>query len=564
MSYLYQQAGRDYIVFERNDVAGSFYVRYPRHRTLISINKRFTGSTNHEFNLRHDWNSLISNNRSLELRHYTDEYFPNADTYVQYLNDYASANHLNIQYNTNITRVEKEGSLFHLTDQHGTVYTCDMLIVSTGISTQYVPNVAGMELVERYDTMSVDPEDFIDQRVLILGRGNSGYETATNLVGAAAFIHLGSRHRMKQAHQTHYVGDLRAINNQLVDTYQLKSLDAFMTFDFDTDKRVGIRKNDAGEFEICFQPNETARDNSIEARTAVYDRVLLCTGFKFDFSLFGNSIKQGGVFNNKYPAVKPNYESTETSGMYFAGTNTHSVDYRRSAGGFIHGFRYTTRSLFRHLEWRYHQVPWPYVTLAATDVTDHIIQRINEASALYQMFGVLSDVVFIRDDYTGVYLEDVPIGAMTDAKGLTGHENGPFIIINYEYGPGFSGPGRDILDDGQGFTLAEQADKCGFLHPVLYYYEKTDDLTWNNITGKVESGTPPQVHHIAEDLHTDWTARNSHVIPLRRFVESLFKEDLRDYTIDSCFKLFLSHGWSLPLACKQHYLAGQLVDLPSM
>ena len=181
--------------------------------------------------------------------------------------------------------------------------------------------------------------------------GNSGYETATNLVGAAAFIHLGSRHRMKQAHQTHYVGDLRAINNQLVDTYQLKSLDAFMStpcchgvmslrnkvqtcsliycicsctaFDFDTDKRVGLKKNEAGEYEICFQPNETASmscenafyiclftwthnyihskitstwfvhhcytsachsagDNSIEARTAVYDRVLLCTGFKVE------------------------------------------------------------------------------------------------------------------------------------------------------------------------------------------------------------------------------------------------------------------------------------------
>ena len=66
----------------------------------------------------------------------------------------------------------------------------------------------------------------------LLLAGNSGYETATNLVGAAAFIHLGSRHRMKQAHQTHYVGDLRAINNQLVDTYQLKSLDAFMSMPY--------------------------------------------------------------------------------------------------------------------------------------------------------------------------------------------------------------------------------------------------------------------------------------------------------------------------------------------
>ena len=140
---------------------------------------------------------------------------------------------------------------------------------------------------------------------------------------------------------------------------------------------------------------------------------------QFDFSIFGNGIEQGGARGNKYPAIKPNYESSQTPEMYFgglsvvlfhlqlrvyimvakmhtslwwwrckifgllplvAGTATHSIDYRRSAGGFIHGFRYTTRSLFRHLEWKYHQVPWPSVTLDATDLTDRIIQRINEAS----------------------------------------------------------------------------------------------------------------------------------------------------------------------------------------
>lgn len=36
-----------------------------------------------------------------------------------------------------------------------------------------------------------------------------------------------------------------------------------------------------------------------------------------------------------------NYESVENPHMYFAGTNTHSLDFRKSAGGFIHGFRYT-------------------------------------------------------------------------------------------------------------------------------------------------------------------------------------------------------------------------------
>ena len=79
---------------------GSFFRQYPRHRQLISINKRHTGnrdqshvfiikdmctcigSTNHEFNMRHDWNSLLSNNTKLELRHYTTKYFPHADDIV--------------------------------------------------------------------------------------------------------------------------------------------------------------------------------------------------------------------------------------------------------------------------------------------------------------------------------------------------------------------------------------------------------------------------------------------------------------------------------------------------
>ena len=47
---------------------------------------------------------------------------------VKYLNDFATAYQLNIQYNTNITRVEKD-SLFYLTDQEATTYTCSVVIV---------------------------------------------------------------------------------------------------------------------------------------------------------------------------------------------------------------------------------------------------------------------------------------------------------------------------------------------------------------------------------------------------------------------------------------------------
>lgn len=68
MGYFLQRAGRDYIIFERANTSGAFFVKYPRHRKLISINKRYTGKTNKEFNLRHDWNSLISDDESLQMK----------------------------------------------------------------------------------------------------------------------------------------------------------------------------------------------------------------------------------------------------------------------------------------------------------------------------------------------------------------------------------------------------------------------------------------------------------------------------------------------------------------
>lgn len=52
------------------------------------------------------------------------------------------------------------------------------------------------------------------------------------------------------------------------------------------------------------------------------------------------------------------YESINVPGLYFAGVLGHGKDYRRSAGGFIHGFRYTARALFRMLEVKYFAGSW--------------------------------------------------------------------------------------------------------------------------------------------------------------------------------------------------------------
>ncbi|KAF4519834.1 hypothetical protein B566_EDAN006848, partial [Ephemera danica] len=76
MGYFLQRAARNYVIFERSNISGSFFTQYPRHRTLISINKRSTGRRNREFNERHDWNSLLSSEPNLLFARYSQDFFP--------------------------------------------------------------------------------------------------------------------------------------------------------------------------------------------------------------------------------------------------------------------------------------------------------------------------------------------------------------------------------------------------------------------------------------------------------------------------------------------------------
>lgn len=45
--------------------------------------------------------------------------------------------------------------------------------------------------------------------------------------------------------------------------------------------------------------------------------------------------------SKKFPRINHDYQSPDNPGMYLAGAATHSLDFRKSAGGFIHGYRYT-------------------------------------------------------------------------------------------------------------------------------------------------------------------------------------------------------------------------------
>lgn len=61
-----------------------------------------------------------------------------------------------------------------------------------------------------------DKEIYQNKRVLIVGKGNSAFEIADDLVDTTAITHICSPYAIKMAWNTHYVGDVRAVNNNFL------------------------------------------------------------------------------------------------------------------------------------------------------------------------------------------------------------------------------------------------------------------------------------------------------------------------------------------------------------
>ena len=295
LAALLERDGRDHLVLEAGSAPGTFFRTYPRHRTLISINKVYTGSEDPEFNLRADWNSLLSDDPSLLFKQYTRKYFPQADTLVDYLADFAAKTGARVRYDSPVTNVSKRGDGIFEVTAGDEVFEARQVIAASGYTGMYIPPIPGAELCERYDTVSVNPRDFVNQRVLIIGKGNSAFETADAITETAAVIHVAGPHSVKLAWQTHFVGHLRAVNNNFLDTYQLKSQNAVLD---GTVQLIERRADGASSgFRIEFVHARTAE----KSRVIENDRIILCTGFRFDASIFDESCRPALVIKDRFP-----------------------------------------------------------------------------------------------------------------------------------------------------------------------------------------------------------------------------------------------------------------------
>ena len=492
------RAGRRYMILERGDTPGEHFRTFPRHRTLLSNNKVHTGYDDPEINLRFDWNSILSDDAPLPFKEYSRKFFPDADTMVKYLSDYAECFGLNVRCNTEVTRVQKTEGGFRLHDSRGNAFTCRRLVVASGVAKPYIPEIPGIELAETYASMPVDPEAFVNQRVLVVGKGNSAFETANNLIETAALIHVLSPNPLRLAWKTRFVGNLRAVNNNFLDTYQLKSQNAVLDATMEN-----IRQRADGKLVVSVRYSHAHG----EVEDLVYDRILLCTGFRFDGSFFDEECRPELTINDRFPAMTCEWESTNVPHLYFAGTLTQSRDYKKTASGFIHGFRYNTRALFRMLEKKYHSQPWPAADVEPTveGILRAMIERINRTSALWQQSGFLHDLIVMPENGgPAKHLTEMPLAYIQETE-LSASSH--YYTVTMEFGPVEGDPFAVVRN-----PTPAAAHESVALHPVV--------RRWNGPLLVAE-------HHLLENLFGEWKREDLHFGPLREFLREQMRERVR-------------------------------------
>ena len=504
-----ENAGIDYVILERALTAGTFFARYPRRRRLISVNKRFYGrGRSPDFALRHDWHSLLGT-KLLFPGKFSREFYPHADDLVRYQR--AIAEDLNVVYNVSVRRTDwsagkEDGDPGHhvVTTSSGETYTGNHVILATGYRVRQPPSCL-MEKPRPWDVRSYedfpeavnasggDDEFCADKHVAVLGSGNAAFETADMLASCAASVHIIFKNKPRFSWKTHYVGDVRLHNGGLMDRYQLKSLDAIYS-----DEGMWRRGDEAG----CAFLRNAARVFGV--RSVVYS-----AGFTAQRDGLVDAVLHG-----RFPNVTDWWADPRQPNRWYAGCLMHSLDFKESAGGFIHGFRYLIRAQFRHIRAKHFGVPWPSRTFADVEATtDHARARVQNSSGLYQMSDFLVDLMLLMSDGSVKYYEEVPRPWLAQVVAPGGGIGG--ITLKMMFSNKTAWNFEMQFDD----THANREEGL-FIHPVftpLIVSSKRDRT-------QLQEGSPV---HISEDLLGTWSS-NQHA------------EEIKSGVVEACLAW---RGW---------------------
>lgn len=489
-----------YVILERNKMSGSFFSNFPLSGKLISINKKYTGKNDDEFNLRHDWNSLLNNEKML-FTNYSDNYYPYSSDYVNYLNDFSIKNNLNIKYEIYVNKIKKIKDKYYLyINDSNNIYICNKLIIATGLSSPIIPNIITKikkpilnysDFNKEYFTNMNNINKYKNKSILLIGGGNASYELANIFNEYCSSVRIIGRNKKKLAFATHYTGDIRSIYLQFFDTFLLKSRNAF---EYLGNSKFIITQE---KFDDKYILKEYYKDNINNINILGYfDHIIFCTGWKFDSSIFDFNIEL--TINNKYPLIKPNFESINNNNIFFIGSLMHSLDYKKTAGGFIHGFRYLIKQFVNstfninstYKEFLFNNYNIDNIDKISIEITNYIINRINISSDIYQMPGTIGDILCFNNSLIRYYSNILLYDYENNIENIKDYSK--LLIITLEFG-------KDLLKINEiGDKKSDLGSECNanYIHPVFKIY---------NYENKNKNFIISDIIHLDEEIISEFT-----------------------------------------------------------
>jgi len=415
LAYFLARRREAYVVLERAAEPGSFFAAFPRHRQLISVNKVLTGDTDRESRLRYDWNSLLNNDDDLIFPKYTSKYFPHPDVLRQYLIDFSRRFALDIEFDSEVMSVDRSETgtaRFVVRTRHGGTLYCERLFVGTGLWLPNLPVIGGLDLCDRYATVSVDPERYRDRTVIVVGAGNSAFETAEPLIPLARQVRICGPAAVTPRPDGNYL-----------DPHHLKFQDNVLN-----GRLVSVRRDGEQKLSANIHLESKQRDQEFSC-----DHVILCTGFRFDTTMFTPACLPRMVDDGRLPEMTSQWESTNLPGMFFVGTLMQLRDTDKATSGFINGFRHDIRALDQMLDYRDGGPAWRNVLpVSATPdaVARLVIERVSTAAAMVAQPGFMGDCIAVLPGGTVEYLCDIPVGYLQERLA---DQFGQYCLATLEY-----------------------------------------------------------------------------------------------------------------------------------
>lgn len=473
-----QKHGMSYAVFEKENVVGSFWNKFPVFGELISVNKWVRNETQR---LRYDWHSFLESN--LTMLDISEDYFPQGSDWRKYMEQAAVEAGImpRIKFGVEVLRVANDGTPCVYVREGGQKATLARrcanrrVFMGTGLQEKNEPFLRAMGGVP-YSQIS--KKLAYHKRVCILGNGNAGFEVAQNIFNVADRVTIYGKESHRLSSVTRYTGDVRVKFLQILENLHGKLLDTVDKYDYSF-RLKGL--------EDYLNATQIEQVNSL-IRAGTFLKQFKCEVFVVATGFRSHVPGLTLGYDERFPRTSSEhgwYVSAQNPSVHYIGWLMHESDFRKGAGGFLSGYRYLIRNLIHSVREADEGVMYPRHILTKEEAIAHALARLQ----------VADDLIILQD---GVVLRDAIVPAGNDIEGtevyhyyegasfnfhddIISHQDVVYLYFSWGDGRNVQSVFDNVLRYSDTNTLINL-----FLHPVVEKNGRTRDMmedleqAWNS------------------------------------------------------------------------------------